>query len=74
MNQLVNGGMSFREAYKKVGNDIEQNNFDYQPGQLKYTKVKSVVLLTNNVEKAEDLRRASIIVSDTKQITVSVAN
>jgi argininosuccinate lyase len=47
VNQLVNGGMTFREAYKKVGNDIEQNNFNYQPGQLKYTHEGSIGNLGN---------------------------
>jgi argininosuccinate lyase len=42
VNELVNNGMTFREAYKKVGNDIEQNNFYYQPGQLKYTHEGSI--------------------------------
>ena len=42
VNELVNQGMTFREAYKKVGNDIEQNNFNYQTGNLKYTHEGSI--------------------------------
>ncbi len=29
VNKLVNGGMPFRDAYKKVGMDIEAGNFKY---------------------------------------------
>jgi argininosuccinate lyase len=29
VNKLVNAGMAFRDAYKKVGMDIEANNFKY---------------------------------------------
>jgi argininosuccinate lyase len=32
VNRLVLGGMPFRDAYKKVGMDIESGNFSYQPG------------------------------------------
>jgi argininosuccinate lyase len=29
VNKLVNGGMPFRDAYKKIGLDIESGNFNY---------------------------------------------
>ena len=29
VNKLVNAGMPFRDAYKKVGMDIEAGNFKY---------------------------------------------
>jgi len=64
-------GFSQSEAYKKVGFRADTRNFRPAAEILTELKVKSVVLLTNNAEKAEDLRRASIIVSDTKQITNS---
>ncbi len=32
VNKLVNAGMPFRDAYKKVGMDIETGNFKYQTG------------------------------------------
>ncbi len=32
VNRLVLGGMPFRDAYKKVGMDIESGNFTFQPG------------------------------------------
>jgi argininosuccinate lyase len=31
VNKLVNAGMPFRDAYKKVGLDIEAGNFKYEP-------------------------------------------
>ena len=32
VNKLVNSGMPFRDAYKKVGMDIESGNFNYSTG------------------------------------------
>ncbi len=64
-------GFSQSEAYKKVGYEADARSFRPAAEILSDLKVKSVVLLTNNPEKAEDLRRASIIVSDTKEITIS---
>jgi GTP cyclohydrolase II len=64
-------GLSQSEAYKKVGFEADARSFRPAAEILSDLKVKSVVLLTNNPEKAEDLRRASIIVSDIKQITIS---
>jgi GTP cyclohydrolase II len=64
-------GLSQSEAYKKVGFEADARSFRPAAQILSELKVKSVVLLTNNAEKAEDLRRAAIIVSDTKEITIS---
>ena len=53
VNELVNKGISFREAYKQVGNDIEKGefNFDYKK-QLHHTHEGSIGNLCN--EKIED--------------------
>jgi len=64
-------GLSQSEAYKKVGYKADARSFRPAAEILSELKVESVILLTNNPEKAEDLRRASIIVSDTKKITIS---
>ena len=64
-------GFSQSEAYKKVGYKADARSFRPAAEILSDLKVESVILLTNNAEKAEDLRRASIIVSDTKKITIS---
>ena len=61
-------GLSQSEAYRKAGFQADARSYRAAAEILSDLKVKSVVLLTNNAEKAEDLRSASIIVSGTKQI------
>jgi 3,4-dihydroxy 2-butanone 4-phosphate synthase/GTP cyclohydrolase II len=63
-------GLKQSEAYEKVGFAADARSFRPVAEILADLKVKSVVLLTNNTEKAEDLRRASIIVSDTKKMKI----
>lgn len=48
VNELVNKGVSFRDAYRQVGNDIEQGkfNFDYKK-QLHHTHEGSIGNLCN---------------------------
>lgn len=48
VNELVNKGISFRDAYRQVGNDIEQGkfNFDYKK-QLHHTHEGSIGNLSN---------------------------
>ncbi len=62
-------GFKQSEAYQKVGYQADARSFRPAAEILAELKVKSVVLLTDNAEKVEDLRRASIIVSAAKQIT-----
>lgn len=64
-------GFSQSEAYKKAGFEADARNYRAAAEILFDLKVKSVVMLTNNAEKAEDLRRATIIVSDTKKIMIT---
>ncbi|MET0753996.1 MAG: GTP cyclohydrolase [Pyrinomonadaceae bacterium] len=64
-------GFKQSEAYEKAGFEADARSFRPAAEILADLKVKSVVLLTNNAEKAEDLRRASIIVADTKPMTIS---
>ncbi|WP_315818349.1 hypothetical protein [Paraflavitalea speifideaquila] len=49
VNELVNKGIPFRDAYKQVGNDIEQGtfNFDYKK-QLHHTHEGSIGNLYND--------------------------
>ncbi|MBX2924110.1 MAG: argininosuccinate lyase [Chitinophagaceae bacterium] len=49
VNELVNKGISFRDAYRQVGNDIEQGkfNFDYK-NQLHHTHEGSLGNLSND--------------------------
>ncbi len=64
-------GLSQSEAYKKVGYEADARSFRPAAEILSELKVQSVVLLTDNASKADDLRKASIVVSDTKEITIS---
>ncbi len=63
-------GLRQNEAYKRVGFEADARSFRPAAEILTELKVKSIVLLTNNVEKAEDLRSWSIDVSATKEIRI----
>jgi GTP cyclohydrolase II len=63
-------GLKQSEAYEKAGFEADARSFRPAAEILADLKVESVVLLTNNAEKAEDLRRASIIVSGTKKMEI----
>jgi len=54
VNQLVNQGIPFREAYRQVGNEIEKGSFhfDYHR-QLHHTHEGSIGHLSNDRIKAE---------------------
>ena len=47
VNKLVNGGMPFRDAYKKIGLDIEANKFNYST-DLHHTHEGSIGNLMND--------------------------
>ncbi|MCO5239726.1 MAG: argininosuccinate lyase [Chitinophagaceae bacterium] len=48
VNELVNKGISFRDAYRQVGNDIEQDNFNFDyKKQLHHTHEGSIGNLSN---------------------------
>jgi GTP cyclohydrolase II len=69
--QYKKAGFSQGEAYRKAGFETDARTFRPAAEILADLKVKSVVLLTNNAEKAEDLRKAAIIVAATKAMTIS---
>ena len=51
VNKLVNGGMPFRDAYKKVGLDIEAGNFEYDTS-VRHTHEGSIGnLCTEEIKK-----------------------
>ena len=56
-------GMKQSEAYRRAGFEADARSFRPAAEILAELKVKSVVLLTNNAGKADDLRKASIMVS-----------
>ena len=62
-------GIKQSEAYEKAGFEKDARSFRPAAEILTDLKVKSVVLLTNNVGKAEDLRKWSINVSGIKKLS-----
>lgn len=42
MNELVQKGMSYRDAYREIGNLVDAGNFTYKPGNLKHTHAGSI--------------------------------
>lgn len=63
-------GLKQAEAYEKAGFEADARSFRPAAEILQDLKVRSVVLLTNNAGKAEDLRNWSINVSGTKEIGI----
>ena len=61
-------GLSQAEAYEKAGFEKDARSFRPAAEILADLKVKSIVLLTNNTKKSEDLRQWSIEVSGTKEL------
>jgi argininosuccinate lyase len=48
VNELVNKGIPFREAYQQVGNQIEKGEFSFDPSkELKHTHEGSIGNLCN---------------------------
>lgn len=63
-------GMKQSEAYEKAGFEKDARSFRPAAEILAELKVESIVLLTNNHGKAEDLRKFGIVVSETKEIKI----
>ncbi len=55
VNKLVIGGMSFRDAYRKIGADIRDNNFSYN-ADIQHTHLGSIGNLGNK-EIAEMMKK-----------------
>lgn len=62
-------GMKQSEAYEKAGFEKDARSFRPAAEILSDLQVKSVILLTNNVEKAEDLRKFGIVVTELKDLS-----
>lgn len=56
------------EAYEMAGYEADARSFRPAAEILAELKVKSVILLTGNPEKADDLRKASVTVSGTRDV------
>ena len=63
-------GFPQAEAYRKAGFEADARSYRPAAEILADLKVRSIVLLANNASKAEDLRKASIVVSDIKPMTI----
>jgi GTP cyclohydrolase II len=63
-------GFPQAEAYKRAGFEADDRNYRPAAEILADLRVKSIVLLANNASKADDLRKASIRVSETKPMTI----
>ena len=70
IKSVKKAGMKQSAAYQKVGFEADARNFRPTAEILADLKVKSVILLTGNIGKAEDLRRWSIVVSGTKETKI----
>ncbi|HTI93582.1 MAG TPA: argininosuccinate lyase [Puia sp.] len=53
VNELVNKGISFRDAYKQVGNQIDKGEFHFDYKQLHHTHEGSIGNLSNDHISAE---------------------
>lgn len=63
-------GFAQGEAYEKAGFRADARDFRPAAEILRDLKIKSIVLLTGNPDKANELRAASIAVSDIKELTI----
>lgn len=67
-------GHSQGEAYVKAGYEADARSFRPAVEILKELQVESIVLLTSNLEKADELRQASIVVSEIKPLMIPANN
>jgi GTP cyclohydrolase II len=56
------------KAYEMAGYKADARSYRAAAEILNELKIKSIVLLANNPEKAEDLRRESIVVSGSREL------
>ena len=57
-------------AYVKAGYSADARNYRPAAEILLQLNIRSIVLLTNNPDKAKDIQKESIIVSDTKHLNL----
>ena len=62
-------GSSQANSYLKAGFEADGRRYHAAANILSDLKIRSIVLLANNPDKADDLRKASITVLDTKRLT-----
>ena len=52
MNELVQSGLSYRDAYRQIGNSVDAGTFSYQPGNLNHTHTGSISNLRTDLIRA----------------------
>jgi GTP cyclohydrolase II len=62
------------DAYVKAGFRADDRSYRAAADILSDLKIKSIILLANSPDKAEDLRKESINVADTKLLAISKAS
>jgi len=66
-----NAGLSQADAYVKAGYKADARSYRPAAEILNDLKVISVILLSGNPEKAEDLRREGILVASTRELNLA---
>jgi GTP cyclohydrolase II len=68
--QYKKAGLKQAEAYIKAGFQADARSYRAAAEILSDLRVKSIILLANGTDKADDLRKESIVVTNTRQLTV----
>ena len=63
-------GLPQADAYVKAGFKADGRSYRAAADILSDLKIRSIVLLANGTNKANDLREESIVISNTKQLTI----
>jgi argininosuccinate lyase len=42
MNALVQQGLNYRDAYRQIGNEVDNGSFTYEPGRLSHSHIGSI--------------------------------
>jgi GTP cyclohydrolase II len=69
--QYKKSGLTQAEAYVKAGYKADARNYRVAAEILSDLKIKSIILLGNSPDKADDLRKESIKVTEARHLTVS---
>jgi GTP cyclohydrolase II len=69
--ELKSEGVSQTQAYLDLGYEADARSYKRAAEILDDLKVKSIVLLTNNPDKSNDLEKENISISGTKRIEVA---
>jgi len=68
-SRFKENGSSQADSYLKAGFEADARRYHAAANILTDLRIRSIVLLANNPDKVDELRKVSITVSDTKRIT-----